>query len=236
MLIRVRRKYDIKWKNENTIQLWDISNNYSNQSLFIFQGHLLWVNCLVKCNNIFFASCSNNTFIRIWDYNSRKCTNNLKGHEDCILALIKLKNGRLCSGSGDLTIKIWNWEYNMCEATLTGHKKWVRCLFQLNNGYLLSGSEDKSIKVWDENNNLINTLEGQKHSISAICQINDDLFASASFDKTIKIWHIKNWQSIQILIGHASGHGSNAISVLYHSSGFLISVSNDQYIKIWKNE
>ena len=94
------------------------------KSLFTFEGHELWINCLVKCDDQYFASCSNDTEIRIWDYRSRSCANVLKDHNDCILSMIKLKDGRLCSGSADLTIKIWNWESGECVKTLTGHKKW----------------------------------------------------------------------------------------------------------------
>ena len=215
--------------NESSIQLWDINNRYS-QSIFSFQGHELWVNSLVKCNDKFFASCSNDTNIIIWDYYLKKCLYTLKGHDDCVLTLIQLKDGRLCSGSADMTIKIWNWELSTCDATLRGHKKWVKCLFQLSNGYILSGSDDKTIKVWKDNN-VINTLEGHKHSVRSICQLSKDLFASASFDKTIKIWDINTMQYVQTL----EGHNSNVIGVLYYkNSDCLISCSNDHYIKLWK--
>jgi WD40 repeat protein len=214
--------------NESTIQLWDLNSN-TNQNIFSFQGHELWINSLVKCNDKFFASCSNDTNIRIWDYYLKKCTNILSGHNDCVLTLIKLQDGRLCSGSADFTIKIWNWELSTCDATLDGHTKWVKCLCQLTNGYIISGSDDKTIKVWKDNND-INTLVGHSHSVRALCQISEDLFASASFDKTIKIWNINTMECVQTL----SGHTSNVIGILYHSKGYLISCSNDHYIRLWK--
>ena len=194
-----------------------------------FEGHLLWVNCLVKCNHRCFASCSNDSDIRIWDYYTKECKNILKGHSDCVLALIKLNDGRLCSGSSDLTIKIWNWELNICDATLTGHTKWIKCLCQLNNGYIISGSDDKTIKIWKDEN-ILQSLSGHSHSVRALCQINDNIFASASFDKTIKIWSLNNMNCIQTLEGHLS----NVTGIIYHSSGCLISCSNDHIIKIWK--
>ena len=226
-LLEFEKNMLLSGTSENKIQLWDLNNAFS-QNLHSFEGHLLWINCLVKCNQSCFASCSNDSDIRIWNYYTKKCKTILEGHNDCVLALIKLNDGRLCSGSSDLTIKIWNWELNICDATLTGHKKWVKCLCQLNNGYIISGSDDKTIKIWKEEN-ILESLS-DTHSVRALCQINDNLFASASFDKTIKIWSLNNMKCIQTL----EGHQSYVTGIIYHSSGCLISCSNDHTIKIWK--
>ena len=227
-LLEFEKNMLLSGTNENKIQLWDLNNSFS-QNLHSFEGHLLWINCLVKCNHRCFASCSNDSDIRVWDYYTKECKTILKGHNECVLALIKLNDGRLCSGSSDLTIKIWNWELNICDATLTGHTKWVKCLCQLKNGYIVSGSDDKTIKVWNEEN-LLEILSGHTHSVRALCQLNENSFASASFDKTIKIWSLNNMKCIQTLEGHLS----NVTGIIYHSSGCLISCSNDHTIKIWK--
>ena len=70
--------------SENDIHLWDISSNI-NQPMFNFTGHQLWVNCLVKCDENYFASASNDANIKIWDYYEKKCVAVLQGHVDCIL-------------------------------------------------------------------------------------------------------------------------------------------------------
>ena len=75
----------------NEVNLWDL-NSDDKECLFSFKGHELWVNCLVKCNNYYFATASNDSYIKIWDYYNRMSIRTLKGHENCVLALIILKN------------------------------------------------------------------------------------------------------------------------------------------------
>ena len=189
------------------INLWDLNSaNSDNKIIHSFTGHQLRINCLVKCDDKFFASCSNDGEIIIWDYHLRKKVHNM-------------------------TIKIWNWENASCIATLTGNKHWVKCLCQLSNGYILSGSHDNLIKIWDNDNQFVTDLRGHTESVRSICQIGKtNYIASASFDHTIKIWDLNTNECIQTLTEHTS----SVINILYHSDGYLISSSKDKTIKIWK--
>ena len=230
--------------SENIINLWDI-NSSDDDCIYSFTGHDLWINSLVKLNNNYFASASNDAKIKIWDYHNMFCLSTLKGHVDCILCLILLKinNNYLCSGSADLTLRIWDWENNMCLSILKGHEKWVKCILELNNGIIVSGSDDKTIKLWKDYNNL-QTIEGHIHSVRTLCQINDLYFASGSFDCTIKLWEIDTWRCAQTLYGHESniiclikleyygndGYNDNEDDPKKHN--FICSCSNDRTIKV----
>ena len=77
--------------SNNVVNLWDLDTP-SDKSIFSFKGHELWINCLVKINDNYFASASNDSKIKIWDYYKRVFVKNLNGHTDCILSLILLKN------------------------------------------------------------------------------------------------------------------------------------------------
>ena len=226
--------------SDNCINLWDLNSDEDNY-LHSFTGHGLWINSLVKLNNNYFASASNDSRIKIWDYYNKKCFSTLKGHTDCILYLILLKqnNNYLCSGSVDLTIRIWDWENNSCLNVLRGHKNWVKCICELSNGIILSGSDDYTIKLWKDFYN-IKTLEGHSNSVRALCQINEDFFASGSFDSIIKIWEINSWKCIMTLYGHESNIIC-LISLNYRNDdinnskiNYLASCSNDKTIKIWE--
>ena len=214
--------------SKNVINLFNL-NNRINYKISSFKGHELWVNNLVKLNNNFFASCSNDKNIRIWDYHKKICSYILKGHVDGILSIILLSDGKLCSGGADLSIKIWEWSNGKCVSTLLGHKKWIKCLYQLTNKYILSGSDDKTIKVWF-NNKCVKNLEGHLKSVRTICQININYFASGSFDKTIKIWNISNFDCVQTIYAHKD----LILNIIRRKNDEIISCSNDCEIKIWK--
>ena len=63
--------------DENEIHLWDINNPQKN-FLYSFKGHLLWINCLVKCDKNYFASGSNDSDIKIWNWQTKQCINTFK--------------------------------------------------------------------------------------------------------------------------------------------------------------
>ena len=215
--------------NLNNIQLWDINGSNNKKSLYSFEGHSSWINCLVKCNDKTFASASNDCKIRIWNYSNRECICTFNGHKNSVVSLTLLKTNKLCSGSSDCTIKIWDLKKKTNYKTLTGHKKPVKCVFQLSNGYIISGSEEKKIIIW-YNYSPLHELEGHEGAITGFCEISNNKFASISNDKTIKIWDTVTMMCIKTLKDNLKP----VISIIYHSSGNLISCSNDCSFKIWK--
>ena len=241
-LLEMEPKMILSGTNKNTIQLFNLNYSNSIEMLqFSFKGHDLWVNCLVKCSEYYFASGSNDAEIKIWDYKNKTIYRTLRGHEDCILAMILLKNKKLCSGSADRSLRIWDWGLGVSEFFFSGHEKWIKCLCQLDkDDVIVSGSDDMKIKIWknigyrnriDCNNwNVIKEYSGHTHSVRTLCQINEDTFASGSFDGTIKIWNLNENEPIQSL----EGHKSYVISVINIKNGDLVSCSNDHTIKIWR--
>ena len=238
-LLEFERNKILSGTGDNSINLWDLDN--PEKMIFSFKGHELWVNALVKCDSNYFASASNDSKIKIWDYYKRECVSTLKGHVDCILSLILLRNRNLCSGSADLTVRIWDWGQGECISILKGHTRWVKCVLELDNGVLITGSDDKTIKLWKNENNF-KTLEEHAHSVRTFCQINEKFFASGSFDYTIKIWEIDTWKCVQTLYGHELNiiclislkHQNDKSNEENGYNELIASCSNDKSIKIWR--
>ena len=234
-LLEFEKNIILAGTSNNNISLWNIDSKENRHN--ILSGHKLKVNSIVKCNNEFFASCSDDETIIIWDFSQKKKIRNIHAHNDLVLCLILLKNGNLCSGGADFLIKFWNWNNGEFLYQYSAHKDCVKCLYQLKDETLLSGSKDLTIKIWTINDNGNNndndnhdTLHGHKHQINTLCPINDNYIASGSDDGTIKIWDLYNLKECQTL----SSHSSNVSCIIKLNNNNLISCSEDQTIKIWK--
>ena len=221
--------------NNNLINLWDLEDEQDEESIENFSEHTRYVNALVKCDENYFASASNDAKVIIWDYKNKKCKSKFEAHANCIMSMIMLQNGNLCTADADEIIIIWDWKKLQELYIFRGHEKYVKCLCELDNKYLLTGSEDNTIGIWEEksqNYENIKYLEGHEFPVRTLCQIKDNYFASGSFDNKIKIWDINTYECVQTL----EGHQSNVICIIKDSDNILISSSNDKTIKIWQNK
>ena len=229
-LLEFEPKKILSGTSEGNICLRKIFSD-TNKEEYNFEGHDMSVNCLIKINEKYFASGSNDCTIHVWDYYERKEYRILIGHTGYILSLIILNNGNLCSGGQDLTIKFWDWENALCLKEIkAAHTDYIKCLCQFNDNYLISGAIDKTIKIWD-NCECVKQLNEHKDEIKTLCKIDENYFASGSNDNTIKIWDIRNFSCIQTL----KGHSSNVCSIIKLTNNCLASCSLDKTIKIWKN-
>ena len=221
--------------NLNNITLWNLN---TKQKMNDFNGHEGWITALVKCDDNYFASSSNDYNIIIWNFREEGQFRIIeKAHDSCVLTLIKLKDDNICSSGADLQIKKWDWKTGECTFIIIGVQtmKLIRCLCELEDGTLLSGSDDNLITIW-KGEEIYKTLEGHGHCIKSICQIDEEHFASGGFDNKIKIWECKNnynyIKCVQTLEGHQSN--INCVIKLNDDDNILVSCSSDNTIKVWK--
>ena len=70
-LLEIKPNYLLAGTNNNYISLWNLNSDNKSPEFYFF-GHNLWVNCLVKCNEEIFASCSNDKSIMTWNFTKKK--------------------------------------------------------------------------------------------------------------------------------------------------------------------
>ena len=214
--------------NGNFVDAIDVGSGRQEKK---FIGHEAWVNCLVKCDQNHFASASNDTTIRIWNYYHLNCVGVLKGHKDCILAMTGVKGGRLASGGADLTINLWDWPSGFLLLSFRAHDKWIRSLISLENGLIASGSDDKTIKIWS-NDKCLGILKGHSHSVRTLCDLGGGKLASGSFDKKVILWDLGRMEMEQKLEGH-NDYVTGLVKLRGLGGGELVSASNDGCVGIW---
>jgi platelet-activating factor acetylhydrolase IB subunit alpha len=97
------------------------------------------------------VSSSEDSTIKVWDYETGKFERTLQGHQDAVQDIAFNSTGSmLVSSSADLSIKLWDFDSYECLKTLHGHDHNVSSVRFLPSGdFVLSASRDKTIKLWE---------------------------------------------------------------------------------------
>eukprot|EP01091_Cochliopodium_minus_P014328 TRINITY_DN4846_c0_g1_i2.p1 TRINITY_DN4846_c0_g1~~TRINITY_DN4846_c0_g1_i2.p1 ORF type:complete len:337 (+),score=64.76 TRINITY_DN4846_c0_g1_i2:257-1267(+) len=211
------------------------------------RGNISWLTFHPQYTQL--LSSSEDTTIKIWDYETGEFERTLKGHTGSVQHVEFNKTGELMvSCSSDLTIKIWDMNSFECIKTLHGHDHNVSCaIFSPSGDKIYSSSRDKTIKIWETGTGYcVKTLTGHDEWVRKII-INEDgtLLASCSQDQTAKIWNLVKGEAIKTLRGHT--HVVECITfapfqsyqyiteekIQDKSARFVATGSRDKTIKIW---
>lgn len=141
------------------------------------------------------ASASEDTTIRIYDYESGEYERTLKGHTKAVQDLaFDPKGNFLVSCSNDLSIKIWDLQQDYkCIKTLFGHDHSVSSVAFLPSGDMIaSASRDKTIMLWELSTGFcVKTIAGHLEWVRFIQPSQDGrLLVSCSSDQTARIWDV----------------------------------------------
>jgi platelet-activating factor acetylhydrolase IB subunit alpha len=181
------------------------------------QSHRSPVTC-VAFHPVFssLASGSEDSTIKIWDWELGELERTIKGHTKAVLDLDfggPKGNTLLASCSSDLTIKLWDPsdEYKNIR-TLPGHDHSVSAVRFVSSGnsvdssgnYLVSASRDKTLRVWDISTGYCTrTIRGHADWVRDVSPSFDGKwFVSAGVDQTARLWDASNGEPRATFLGH----------------------------------
>ncbi|KAJ4417730.1 Lissencephaly-1 [Gnomoniopsis sp. IMI 355080] len=170
------------------------------------QSHQKPVTC-VAFHPVFssLASGSEDTTIKIWDWELGELERTVKGHTKAVLD-VDFGGPRggtlLASCSSDLTIKLWDpsAEYKNIR-TFPGHDHSVSAVRFIPSGtaggggnLLVSASRDMTLRIWDVSTGYcVKTLRGHADWVRDVCPSMDGHYLfSAGNDQTARLWDISS--------------------------------------------
>ena len=159
-----------------------------------------------------FVSGGDDTKIKVWNYNMKKCIFTLTGHSDYIRTVqFHHELPWILSASDDATIRVWNFQNRTLLTTTAGHEHYVMsAFFHPTQDLIVSASLDQTIRVWDYSVLRKKFFEAKASSIEVI-----------SLDMTVKF--------------RIDGHDRGVNWAIFHPTLQLIaSGSDDKTVKIWK--
>jgi platelet-activating factor acetylhydrolase IB subunit alpha len=198
------------------------------------------------------ASASDDSSIKIWDYEHGELEKTLRGH-------LRSTNGVdfggrdkivLASCSSDLTIKIWDPENGYANVrTLSGHEHSVFSVRFLNGDLLVSVSRDASVRIWDVGSGFcVKVMHAGDWSYAVGPSVDGKWIVSGGRDSGATIWDVGSGGVKASLDGHehyveccvfapVASYGYLAkmqgVKRSVGSGEFVATGSRDKSIKLW---
>ena len=208
------------------------------------------------------ATASEDTTIKIWDWETGELEQTLKGHTKPVQGITFDHAGQyLASCSSDLAIKLWDGNDGWKNVrTIHGHDHSVSSIeFMPGDQHILTASRDKSLKLWEVATGFCSrTYVGHDDWVRSVDVSSDGRwFASGSNDQTIRIWDASSSEARHTLRGHehvvecvafAPVSAYNAIQTLMavrlsksdtdqiQPGQYLASGSRDKTVRIWSQQ
>ncbi|KAG2019972.1 miller-Dieker lissencephaly protein [Coprinopsis cinerea AmutBmut pab1-1] len=204
------------------------------------------------------ASASEDTTVKIWDWETGEFERTLKGHTKPVNDLdFDHKGHLLVTCSSDLFIKIWDSQNEWKNTkTFVGHDHAVSAVrFMPGDQLIVSASRDRTIRVFDvASTHQVRTLSGHSEWVRCVIPSADGtMLASGSKDQTVRLWDPLTGEPKSELRGHENDVEAvafapiSAYAAIRELAGipndrtkrhglFLASGARDKTVKLWDTQ
>ena len=134
---------------DKTIRMWKEGKEVQR-----FVGHQDVVRSLIEMPSLGFASCSNDSCIRIWTLNG-ECIRECYGHTAFVYSLALLPTGEIVSAGEDRTVRVWQGSEQLQAISQPCISVWA--VATLPNGDIVTGCSDSIIRVFTRSTSRIAT-------------------------------------------------------------------------------
>ncbi|KAI9318670.1 WD40-repeat-containing domain protein [Dichotomocladium elegans] len=183
-----------------------------------------------------FATCSDDSLIKIWDFNTSIEERTLSGHGwDVKCVDWHPYKALLASGSKDNLIKLWDPKTAKNITTLHGHKNTVLALeWNQNGNWLVSAGRDQLVRVYDiRAMKELQVFRGHKREVCSARwhPHHERLLATGGSDGALMFWLVGQDGPVG---EQENAHDSNIWSLDWHPVGhILVSGANDHTTRFW---
>uniref|UniRef100_A0A0D3GLU1 Phospholipase A-2-activating protein n=1 Tax=Oryza barthii TaxID=65489 RepID=A0A0D3GLU1_9ORYZ len=197
------------------------------------RGHEDDVRGICICGDAGIATSSRDRTVRFWTQHPEKkheyvLSKTLVGHSSFVgpLAWIppsdRFPEGGLVSGGMDTLVLLWDLHKGEVVETMKGHTSQVTGLAVDNNGDIISSSMDCTVRRW---------RNGSAVEAQVIRQLSFGKEGHVYIhSQDMQVWALTGQPLLEMI-----GHTSLVYSVDAHSSGVIVSGSEDRSAKIWKD-
>ncbi|MCY7331741.1 MAG: serine/threonine protein kinase [Pseudanabaena sp. CAN_BIN31] len=179
------------------------------------------------------AGASSEKIIELWDLQTNKKIQTLKGHTGRVYDVQFSPDGkRLVSASDDRKVIIWEVATGKILNTLEGHQERVyTAIFSPDGKAIASSSADRTIRLWNaETGKPINTIIEKSWVYDVSFTPDGKVLASGSKDGAIRLWNVETGKVVKTFVEN----GSAVRSLVYSNDGKAIaSAMEDNTIRLW---
>jgi platelet-activating factor acetylhydrolase IB subunit alpha len=150
----------------------------------------------------YFASASEDSTIRMWDFETAQYERTLKGHTGPVTSVVfDAKGGMLASCSADMSAKLWDMTTYACTKTLKGHDHTLSAILFVPSGdQVATCSRDQTVRLWEVSSGYcLRTYVGHADWVKCVSiSLNGTHLASGSSDQSIIVWELSTGKQVQV--------------------------------------